>query len=103
MILGIVAQGAALIFILGMLVTLILSQKKDGAFTADEASKVVIICTFIFMIVSNAYRPQGTDPVFDMGIILLTLGSVLGLAGIDIIKAKQAQNGTRKKDSTNGI
>ena len=51
--------------------------------------------------VFNGYQEAGTPPVFDSTTMLRMLGSLLGLAGMDIMKIKQLQNGNRGKDSSN--
>ena len=99
-ILGLAAQGVAVVFVTWMLITLVLSQKKRDGLTGDEVAKVVIIATFIFIITMNGFRDVSTPPIFDSTVVLLTLGSLIGLAGIDIIKVRQITNGNRGKDSS---
>ena len=101
-ILSLVAQGVALIFIAWVMVTLVMSQKSKDRLTGEEVAKDVIIIAFIFVMVFNGYREVNTPPVFDSTTMLLMLGSLLGLAGMDIMKIKQLQNGNRGKDSTDG-
>jgi hypothetical protein len=80
-------KAVAVIFILTLGIILVVSMKKDGKLTADEASKVVLIALLIYMTVVNGTRSTEWL-VFDQGTYLIILGSVLGLAGLDIYKAK---------------
>jgi hypothetical protein len=80
-------KAVAVIFTLMLGIILIISMKKDGNLTADEASKVVLIALLIYMTVVNGTRSTEWL-VFDQGTYLIILGSVLGLAGLDIYKAK---------------
>jgi hypothetical protein len=80
-------KAVAVIFTLMLGIILIISMKKDGNLTADEASKVVLIALLIYMTVVNGTRSTEWI-VFDQGTYLIILGSVLGLAGLDIYKAK---------------
>ena len=91
-ILSLVAQGVALIFIAWVMVTLVLSQKKNDRLTGEEVAKDVIIIAFVYVMLSNGYREPGTPPVFDTTTMLLMLGALLGLAGIDVVKAKSLVN-----------
>lgn len=86
-ILVIVAKGVAILFTLTLFITLMLSMRKDGKFTADEASKVIVMGLLIYMTVVNANRIT-EYPTFDDGTYFLLLASVLLLAGIDVYKAK---------------
>jgi hypothetical protein len=99
-ILSIVAQGIALLFIAWVMIVLVISQKNKDRLTGEEVAKDVIIIAFIFVMVFNGYREAGTSPIFDSTTMLLMLGSLLGLAGMDIMKIRQIQNGNRGKDST---
>ena len=96
------AKAIAVLFILILGIILIVSMKKDGKLTADEASKVVLIALFIYMTVVNGTRTTEWL-VFDQGTYLIILGSVLGLAGLDIYKAKSLLDGRsdKRNDSTN--
>jgi hypothetical protein len=80
-------KAVAVIFTLMLGIILIISMKKDGNLTADEASKVVLIALLIYMTVVNGTRSTEWI-VFDQGTYFIILGSVLGLAGLDIYKAK---------------
>lgn len=82
------AQGVALAFITWVMVTLVLSQKKNDRLTGEEVAKDVIIIAFIFVMLSNGYREVDAPPIFDSTTVLLMLGSLLGLAGIDKINIK---------------
>jgi len=100
-ILAIAAQSIAIIFAVILGVILILSMKKDGKFTADEAAKVVLMGLLIYMTVVNATRDTEWL-VFDQGTYLIVLGAVLGLAGLDIYKSKGLLNGDSRKNNTDG-
>ena len=100
-ILSILAQASGLIFALVVGIILVIGMRKDGKLTGDEAAKVAIIGGFIYMTVMNGTRDTEWM-VFGQGSYLIVLGAVLGLAGIDIVKAKNLlNNGDSKKDSTN--
>ena len=88
--LALAAQIAALVFTLLLGVLLIIGMMKDKKLTADEAAKVAIIGMFIYMMVVNGNRVTEWM-IYDQGVILIVLGSVLLLAGIDIYKAKKLQ------------
>ena len=88
--LALAAQIAALVFALLLGVLLIIGMMKDKKLTADEAAKVAIIGMFIYMMVVNGNRVTEWM-IYDQGVILIVLGSVLLLAGIDIYKAKKLQ------------
>ncbi|KKM85616.1 hypothetical protein LCGC14_1287240 [marine sediment metagenome] len=97
--LGVFAQGAALLFTLTLGIILVIGMRKDGRLTGDEAAKIAIIGGFIYMTVMNGTRDTEWM-VFGQGTYLLVLGAVLGLAGIDIAKVKNLlNNGKEKKDS----
>jgi hypothetical protein len=88
-------KAVAVIFILTLGIILVVSMKKDGKLTADEASKVVLIALLIYMTVVNGTRSTEWL-VFDQGTYLIILGSVLGLAGLDIYKTKGLLNDKEK-------
>ena len=81
--LTIVTQIIGIGFILGMGIILIWSMTKDGKLTANEASKVIIMIGFAYAMIVNGTRLPDTSPKFDSSIILILLGSVLTMAGID--------------------
>jgi hypothetical protein len=93
-ILKIIAPSVSLLFLLGMGVIYVLHAKKDGRFTGDEMAKVIAMAGFVFMLVVNGYRPEGSALIFDHTMIMVSLGSVLVLAGIDVAKI----NGIFKND-----
>ena len=95
-ILSVVAQGLALIFIFTMGVVWLIGARKDGKLTKDEIAPVAIIGVFIFMMIMNGMRPIDTPPRFDSSVVLIVLGSVLLLAGIDIAKLKGLINKEKK-------
>jgi len=98
--LKIIAPVAGLIFILGMGIVYVISANKDGKFTGDEMAKVIAMAGFVFMLIVNGYRPENAPLVFDHTMVMVSLGAVLVLAGIDIAKVKSIVNGDRGKDST---
>ena len=85
-ILSVIAQGLALSFIAWVLITLVLSQQSDGKFTSEEAAKVIVIVGFVFIMIVIAYSEK---PPFNETMLLINLGALLGLAGIDVYKAKK--------------
>ena len=94
--LSFIAHGAALLFALGLGIILIIGMKKDGKLSGDEAAKVAIIGCFIYMTVMNGTR-ETEWMVFGQGLYLMVLSAVLGLAGIDFIKAKNLFDNTKDK------
>jgi len=92
------AKIIALLFTVSLGVVLIISMRKDGKLTADEASKVVLMGLLIYMTIMNGTR--ATEWLtFDQGTYLIVLGSVLALAGIDIYRAKGLLSGKDDKDN----
>ena len=85
----IVLQIIGIVFIVGLGVILVWSMTRDGKLTANEASKVTIMCGFIYAMIVNGARPEGSDLIFDSSTILILLGSVLLMAGIDLYKVSQ--------------
>ncbi len=77
------AQVIGMLFVVGLGTILIWSMTRDGTLTANEASTVVIMVGFIYAIISNGSRLPDTAPIFDSSIILILLGSVLAMAGLD--------------------
>jgi len=82
-ILSISVQIIGMLFIVGLGSILVWSMTMDGKLTANEASKVIIMVGFIFAMISNGARPADTLPIFDSSIMLILLGSVLTMSGID--------------------
>jgi len=81
--LTIVTQIIGIGFVLGLGLILIWSMTRDGKLTANEASKVIIMVGFAYAMIANGTRLPDTQPIFDSSIILILLGSVLTMAGID--------------------
>ena len=92
-ILSLSVQVMGMLFIVGLGSVLVWSMTRDGKLTANEAAKVVILVGFIYAMISNGYRPADTLPVFDSSIILILLGSVLTMAGLDAYKLIKEKNG----------
>jgi len=82
-ILSISVQIIGMLFIVGLGSILVWSMTRDGRLTANEASKVVAMVAFIYAMIVNGVRSIGTDPIFDSSIILILLGSILTMAGIE--------------------
>ncbi|UCD07710.1 MAG: hypothetical protein JSW41_01935 [Candidatus Aenigmatarchaeota archaeon] len=93
-------QGSAVIFTLILFVLLLVGMYNDRKFTADEASKVIVMGILIYMTLVNGNRTT-EYPVFGDGTYLILLGAVLILAGIDIYKSKGLLNGNKRPDSKN--
>ena len=85
-IISIATQILGVLFILALGGILVWSMTRDGKLTANEASKVTIMIGFIYAMIVNGSRPVDTSPVFDSSIMLILLGSVLTMAGIDAYK-----------------
>ena len=98
-ILKIVAPILALLFTLWMGVTYVLGAKKDGKFTGDEMAKVAAIGGFLFMLIVNGYREPESPLIFDHTMVMVSLGSVLILAGIDVAKLTNAFSPKKKDDN----
>lgn len=97
----VIAKGLSVLFVLTLFLMLIMSMRKDGKFTADEASKVVIMLILIYMTVVNGQRTT-EYPTFGDGTYLILVGAVLLLAGIDMARTKDLlNNGNRDNDSKN--
>ena len=96
--LSMLAQIVALIFLLGLLSMLVYYMKKDGNLTPDEAAKVIILGSYVYMLVVNANH-AGDVPKFGSEVFLISMGAILGLAGIDYIKLG---NENKKDNSKNG-
>ena len=81
--LTIVVQIIGIGFVLGLGLILVWSMTKDGKLSANEASKVIIMVGFTYAMIVNGTRIPDTQPIYDSSIILILLGSVLTMAGID--------------------
>lgn len=75
-----------LLMLIALGVFLVKNMTKDGELTATEVSKIIIMAICVYMTIVNAKREPDTQPLFDTSTYLIVLGSLLTLAGIDILK-----------------
>lgn len=98
-IISLIGSTLSLLFLFIVGIVWLMGAKGDGKLSKEEIAPVAIIGVFIYMMVVNANRTT-EFMVFDTTTVLLVLGSVIALAGIDIAKINGLLNDNRRKNSS---
>ena len=96
-------QSIGVLFTLSLGILLVWHMNKSGGkLTPNEAGKVIVMIMFVYAMIVNGSREVGTPLVFDVNIIMILLGAVLGLAGIENWKDIQDKKNDNGGKSSNG-